>query len=656
MTLRPAVLLLPALVACADASPKDTSPAPSPCAVDHWEGAPDDARVVAADGAYRSIGEALAAAVPGDTVLVDAGTWVEEVRMDVADVRLVGRCPEAVRVDGTGGTAGTLSLEADGTAAQGLTLAGGAAFGAHLTGQDTSLTAVVAEGNRLWGVATNQATAQLTDVEIVGTECLLDLCLGLVVSGGEVEADGLTVRDGTGAPIWVEGGAVVRVRDGRIQDYVSAPGTPGTAAYFDHSEVHLGPDFRVVGGEATALAAWGGSLTTEGEVELTEVRAPAGLSATAVSLAGGASLTAGPGLVVHDVEGTVLVAVDAGDIALEGATLSGLCPYDDEVTAIGVLDSTSLRLTGVEVRDSPCLGIWARDVGEDGAGVVELTQVSVEGANGVGLTLLGGGPTRLEEVTVRDTVMDGSLDFDGMGILMVGVVATLEGVRTEGNASYGLAAAVSVLDGGGLVAVDNVGAGVAFVADVVDLDGVEVTGTREAAARAWGGHGVWVSRGDATDEGLAGYEVPAHSGPEVRLADLLLTDNRGAGLVATDGVELELAAARVEGTTAGPELPGDGVVLLGSVDAILVDVWTAGNTRASVLFDASAGRVSGSGGDEAVGLVQQRCGEEVPVDVSAQVAADYAGGVHLCEGGADLPATVSPLAWNDDVGASRPPP
>ncbi|HEX2711363.1 MAG TPA: choice-of-anchor Q domain-containing protein [Candidatus Acidoferrales bacterium] len=100
-------------------------------------------------GDFPTIQEALDAAMPGDTILVDPGTYTENLQFKGKDVRLESTGgPDATTIKGTGGT--TVDIGPAGTI-DGFTITGGTAtFGAGMSvhGAGTIIAGNVFDGNQ----------------------------------------------------------------------------------------------------------------------------------------------------------------------------------------------------------------------------------------------------------------------------------------------------------------------------------------------------------------------------------------------------------------------------------------------------------------------------------------------------------------------------
>ncbi len=110
-------------------------------------------------GAYRTVGAAIAAAAPGDEVVVKSGTYRERVRID----RPVVLRGEGAAIVDAGGRGTVITVQAGGTTVRGLTLRGS---GTSLVGEDAGIRVVDAPGCT---VAENRIEDVLFGVLVIGS-------------------------------------------------------------------------------------------------------------------------------------------------------------------------------------------------------------------------------------------------------------------------------------------------------------------------------------------------------------------------------------------------------------------------------------------------------------------------------------------------------
>lgn len=117
------LLLLPALLLIFAGCPKTVTVSPRP----------EADIVVAADGSgdYEEITEALDAADDGDIIYVAAGTYEEEVELELDNVTLLGAGPGKTIIDADGEYA-ALSLSGDDCTVEGFSLTGGESHGLYV--------------------------------------------------------------------------------------------------------------------------------------------------------------------------------------------------------------------------------------------------------------------------------------------------------------------------------------------------------------------------------------------------------------------------------------------------------------------------------------------------------------------------------------------
>jgi nitrous oxidase accessory protein NosD len=182
--------------------------------------------VVAADGSaeFSTIGDALAAAADGDTVLVRPGAYRESLLIDkgvslqgdgaVADI--VVDVPQAVLVDPPDAVLPTLLLRDADASVSGLTILGSHRLGGIQVQGGTP----ILEGNAIGAVVALSGDTQAT----IRDNTFLDFADVLVSSGASALIEG---NDFTGGSIRVDGGVDVTVRDNSIRALVPVVGEPG---------------------------------------------------------------------------------------------------------------------------------------------------------------------------------------------------------------------------------------------------------------------------------------------------------------------------------------------------------------------------------------------------------------------------------------------
>lgn len=161
--------------------------------------------------AYTSIGEAIAAAAPGDTVMIQAGLYREHLVVDRA-LTLVG---EAGAVIDGGGEGDVITLAADGVTLQGLTIRGS---GQHLW-RDSAGVKVFSSQNRIEG---NVLEENLFGILVIrGDENVLrqNIITGLVHMIEHDRGDGIRLYDSD--ENLIEGNVIITPRDGIYVEYAS---------------------------------------------------------------------------------------------------------------------------------------------------------------------------------------------------------------------------------------------------------------------------------------------------------------------------------------------------------------------------------------------------------------------------------------------------
>ena len=233
---------------------------------------------VGPNGAYRTVGAAIAAAAPGDEVVVKSGTYRERVRIDRPGV-LRG---EGAAILDAGGRGTVITVQAGGTTVRGLTLR---ASGTSLLGEDAGIRVVDAPGctvadNRiedvLFGVLViGSAGARIDDNHVTGKPLpiprrgdglrLFDSSHS-TVSGNRATGDGGGINDGGGTEAWNL--ASCTITENEADSDQAGGGSGGGVRINGPLEVRntiLARNFNILGGEAdcdtsTDLVSFGYNL------------------------------------------------------------------------------------------------------------------------------------------------------------------------------------------------------------------------------------------------------------------------------------------------------------------------------------------------------------------------------------------------------------
>lgn len=493
---------------------------------------------------FATIGDALAAAAPGATVAVEAGTYAEDLSLD-ASVTLVGRCPAQVRIEPVSGVDPgivTTKKTADVTL-RGLTVVGhytGIAVyaGAHATIED-----VVVEAPVAFGILVDASSAVVRRSKVAGAVISADGhgAWGIAAGGpSEVTVEDAMVEGGTDALL------------------VGTEGATLTATRFVATGQAPQPPIRAAG-----VYARGGSIaldrcvlhdmTVDGAIEAELAPAKVEVKDT----------------VVRDVHLGGALAHGHGAVAFDGAALSIATTTISRADSVGVV----ARAAGssVEVVDSVVLGPPSASAvpdaeltfASDGAGMgVQVTDgasaaldgLAVQGAFGFGIFASSGAKLDAKRVLV-DAMR--ALDPDripplpfGLGIEIDGAEATLEDVTV----TRALLGAIAVGKAGRLA-----GSAV-YVRDVTASEPIGI------------GAGISVGEGGV-----------------VELDRCAIVESATTGLLATRGPEasIHLTSSTLRSTRPAAEGFGHAVVALGEASVVL--------ERCSIL-DSFAVGVAAAGG------------------------------------------------------------
>lgn len=635
------------VVGCAEAAP---SPRSTACAEDGWVGeapdwyvAPGGAGAGTSEAPFPTVSAAVSAAGDGDTIAIDEGTYDEALALD-RPVRLVGRCAEVVRLTGEHGQA-TTTVRAAGVHLAGLALSGGTIAGLMVTGEGAEATldqAVVTENLGVGVWVEDGGTLTATDVDVSQNLVLEGFPTAVGVYVHNASTLTLTRARVAENPGWgvLCTGARAHLEDVEILDTQPDPG----GGHAIGVELREGCEGTFGGGVIVDRSALAGvalddaTLVATGANEVRRTRdAP---FSTGLGVYGDSEVTLGDGFLIRDNDGWA-VHMEADQVGprlhLDGVTLRGNCLGGFASESIWANGAT-VELTRSVIEDAPCGGLHAH--GTD----LTLTDVELRNLRGIGVAHLDGAIT-LDQVDVSGVTEDRANDLPGWGVILEGASQLSgAGLRIAQTDDYGLLAVSSTVDLDGLTVEDAHGAGVLLVGTTGGIDGLDVSGTRAAAQRDWGGYGVAVTTRLVLTEGEETFPPPDDAGLELRQADL--TDNEGAGVLIAEAPAVRFEG-RVAQTRAGAGGGGEGLVAIGSEPVEVVDTTFEGNLGVSLLYDAGSGSITGTASADAVGLIQQGCTDQVPVDVDAT---STLGTVHLCDG-VEAAVGWSTPATSNDVGA-----
>ena len=444
----------------------------------------------------------LAAEEGGGVVAIAAGSYVGDLALDSShdEVRVFGRCAELV----------------------------------ELVGEDDSTEPVL---------RTTGGDQGLKDLSLVGGD------MTLVVQGGaDLEARRLDVRGCRGISVVVGGmSASLQLSDSTVHDTegtIEGAGGVGLAAV---AGARLETENVVVHGiDGPGLFAGEGAPRIEmvDTVIRDSVVPEGGSTAGGLWLFGNSSLEA-TRVVVERVTTYGLKLEDTSSATLEDVEIIGVAPgrANEPASAILMETGTSLEAARLTLVDTAGTGLF-------GDGTVALTDPEIRGTRpiyngdqgvGGGLWVYGAGT-----LSVIGLVTDDNYAFDvqaSSGGTAIVTDSTLSNTGTEIDGILGLA--LWAKDGGsitaeGVTVTGSLGAGIVGEEGTLALTDTVVRSIRP-------------SPGDAPAVAVAMF------GGELTARGLLLEDNPGTGLLATEGAQVTLDDSRIVGARRAPNAPIGGL-------------------------------------------------------------------------------------------------
>ncbi|MEW2304415.1 right-handed parallel beta-helix repeat-containing protein [Streptomyces sp. NPDC006655] len=535
-------------------------------------------------GAYRTIGEAIRAASPGDLVVIAPGTWTENLVLDRAVVLTAEHGRGSVVIAAPPGEAPAVTVEGPDCALHNLTVWGAdaglpavsVAPGAGLVLEECSVeggrvqvkgpedeeggtTALVlrrcrVEGARLAGLhLAGSVRARLEDTAVTGVDGT-----GVVLSGtASLDAVRLRLERTTGSGVRLRGRSRLRLTDSVLA------GSGRAGLLLEDSTEALAGETRI-----EAPGAAGVHLTGSARAELTDCRIR-GAAASGLVVQETARLSAS-GCSVADAGANGLLVTGSGEARLAD------CRIDRSAFSAVHLAGTAVgRLADCRVRGGSEHGVHATgearveltdcgitDVAMTGVSVLEravatLTGCRVAGAAaGIGIDSAAGS-------TVADSTVTGTREI-GVQIAKGGA-ASLAGIRISGAGAAGL-----VVDEGAEATVDG-----GWVEDCAGSGAVVWTGARPEVTGLRidrpGKNGVFLAEGaggtftalDVTRAGFPALHVAKGADPVFRhcrvrdCAQALGTDDGARPVLedcTADGTPLVFGAPA--GAPAGRPAPG----------------------------------------------------------------------------------------------------
>jgi len=162
---------------------------------------------------FASIGEAVAVAADGALVAVAAGYYPESIIIQDKALRLWGRCPDQVEVEGNDGLP-TLYVGnmAHGTEIRGLALRGPDAGVVVVGAEQVVLEQLWVHHNAARGLSLEATAEAAPEVTVAGSLIEHNDVLGVYISGAVVTIDGTAIRNSQPHPSHQEGGRGLNIR------------------------------------------------------------------------------------------------------------------------------------------------------------------------------------------------------------------------------------------------------------------------------------------------------------------------------------------------------------------------------------------------------------------------------------------------------------
>lgn len=551
----------------------------APCEAGPFGSIPVDGQTEFVDGAFagasdgtelapwKTIQDALDAASPGDIVAIAEGVYAEDLTLD-KPVQLWGRCPELVELAGSGGPA-TLSLgpASEGSEIRDLAITG-IAVGIDMAGASNVVL------DRIWLHDTG-------DWGIGGVDAVPATAFTMTRSLVEFAYDTSLHLYGTDAVIEAS----------VIRDSISTPTRHGWAITLQEDESTLKRprmelrDSLIERNAEVALPIFGGEALIERVYVRDTAPRPSGMFGRGIALQTGA--LPGSGSVVTMTESII----------------------ENSHETAAFVSGSSLTLRNTVIRDTEADGLGSRGYGvgtqidplvEDPSSL-EISHCLIERSTSMGI-LVGAGVASVEGTLVRDTRPHSE------GVFGRGMTAqSLPQFSNEG-------ADVRVV---GSSFVNNVEVGVFLEGGRLELDGVEIVGTRVG------------------QEPLQGFGLAAQDDPNtgeranVWLRGSRLANNHSIAALVV-GADLDMQGTLLEGT-----VPVEGAntgPLFGRGASIQVN-WRSGATanasiRGSALVDNAEAGLFLSGGEATIeGVLVRDVALTQSLSRGINIQGDFYGGV-----------------------------
>ncbi|MBW2526867.1 MAG: right-handed parallel beta-helix repeat-containing protein [Deltaproteobacteria bacterium] len=370
----------------------------SPCGSEPWADVADDSTAEFVDATFSgtsngsrsapwvTIAQALDAAAPGATIALAAGTYAEDLRIEGKAVRLQGRCPSMVTIEGAGVQPAAISV----VATAGVELAGLSVTGPRMG---------------IWVLDSNDA--KVDETRVYDAEGI-----GLAVRGSTSRLDAQTVLIETTrvAGLLVEG-AAVQLRGSAVRAIRS--GTDDVAGYgmmVQEDRVTGEPGSLTVRSSVVERCRGTGVMCLGANLDLEGVL----VRDTASDLGGNGS---GVGVGVdHDAGGVAQASLRISASEILRSVGYGVVVHGGEAT----IEATSLRdVAEHPVDDDRGWGIALLEHQDRQLSVTgSIARSLVEGSHGAGVYAMGGSTT-IEQTIVRATRLTQANDH-GRGVELNG--------------------------------------------------------------------------------------------------------------------------------------------------------------------------------------------------------------------------------------------
>ncbi|MBW2527702.1 MAG: hypothetical protein JRI23_26205 [Deltaproteobacteria bacterium] len=601
----------------------------APCGTETWDGIPVEANTQYVDASYpgsdsdgsearpwTTIQEGVDAAEPGAIVAVAEGTYTGQVSIADKAVRLWGRCPDRVVLQGTGGYVLNVGPNAHDTELRDLQVTGNIGWAA--VGIHESLDVLV---DKMWlhdvaGSRGLDLTGDHGPTSVTVSDSLIERVrtTSIMFWGIDATIERSVVREGVES---INSGAH-RLLNVAVNTVSTNPSTAVVRRCV--LEGAIGPSVMVFGSEVT--------------LESTLIR-------DAVPLLNPERTNAG--LYLMEYMGTAAAATVSGTV-IENVYGLGIYAYESSIDLVGttVRDTEPDALTGswgwgVTVQDGSALSATPE---------ARLEHCSIEGSVDTGVALFDATAT-LDGVRIRDTRANADGEFgrgafalaiDGTGVRPALTLrgSVVESCFTDGILADGADLVVErsiVQDVAAEPATGQWGAGIVLTADAdsgpsrATLSGSLVQRTTGGGVRLFASHAtiersivraVYPRTVDRMlGQGVAVYPVePQAARSTLAIHGALIEQTFGAGLLVYEAdATVEGSIIRATAALAGDETLGDAVSAAAYYTAPQVRV------MGSVLEGASRAGLSNFGGGAEIGFSRLECN---PIDLHGETSAGFA--------------------------------